>query len=110
MILLFMVEIHLCLGAGLLNSATLWSTPIVVYSTNGKNWTIKSVPHSLVDNALPKQRIGYGNRKFILSSYLNLVSTNVWVGELQYDPSTEFQLSTQYFCSGNTKMWIKASN
>uniref|UniRef100_A0A6C0DVX9 Uncharacterized protein n=1 Tax=viral metagenome TaxID=1070528 RepID=A0A6C0DVX9_9ZZZZ len=98
------------LGAGLLNSATLWSTPIVVYSTNGKNWTIKAVPHSLVDNALPKQRIGYGNKKFILSSYLNLVSTNVWVGELQYDPSTEFQLSTQYFGSGNTKMWIKASN
>lgn len=98
------------LGAGLLNSTTLWSTPIVVYSTNGKNWTIKSVPHSLVDNALPKQRIGYGNKKFILSSYLNLVSTNVWVGELQYDPSTEFQLSTQYFGSGNTKMWIKASN
>ena len=98
------------LGAGLLNSATLWSTPVVVYSTNGKNWTIKAVPHSLVDNALPKQRIGYGNRKFILSSYLNIVSTNVWVGELQYNPSTEFQLSTQYFCSGNTKMWIKASN
>ena len=95
-------------GAGLLNSTTIWSTPIVVYSMDGKNWTVRATPHSMIDSGFPRQRLGYGNRKFIIPCNFNFIATNVFVGELEYNPSTEFQLPVKYIGSGSKKMWVKA--
>ena len=97
------------MGAGLLNSTTVFPTPIVVWSSDGKNWTQRAVPHSMVDTTLtPKQRINYLNKTWMIASNVTLRSANVWKATYPYDISTEFQIPTHYLGNGANKMWIKS--
>jgi photosystem II stability/assembly factor-like uncharacterized protein len=97
------------MGAGLLNSTTVFPTPIVVWSPDGKNWTQRAVPHSMVDTILtPKQRVNYLNKTWMIASNVTLRSSNVWRAPYPYNIATEFQIPTHYIGNGANKMWIKA--
>jgi hypothetical protein len=97
------------MGAGLLNLSTVFATPIIVWSPDGKNWTQRAVPHSMVDTALgPKQRINYLNKTWMIASNVTLRSSNVWRAPYPYDITTQFQIPTHYIGNGANKMWIKA--
>jgi hypothetical protein len=99
------------MGAGLLNNTTARTPPVVLWSTDGRNWTVKTVPHSLILQALgPKQDVTYGGGKWFIPSYVNTKSSIIWKADDPYNFSTQFQIPTKYLGSGSSKLWIKASS
>jgi hypothetical protein len=97
-------------GAGLLSSTTVYPTPIVIWSPDGKNWTQRAVPHNMKDTSLiPKQRINYLNKIWMIASDLSIRGTNIWSAPYPYDISSQFQIPTTYIGRGINKFWIKAT-
>ena len=96
-------------GSGFLNTAVN-PNPIIIWSSDGLNWTKRVVPHSMIDTTFgPKQRITYGNNVFVIASNANQRAGCVWTVSFPYNPDTEFQIPTRYVGSGSRKLWIKAT-
>jgi hypothetical protein len=98
------------MGAGLFNSTSARTPPVVIWSIDGINWTARVVPHSLTNGALvPAQLISYVNSNWIVPSLVNTRSSIIWAAEEPYNRSTQFQIPTRYLGSGTSKLWIKGT-
>lgn len=98
------------MGAGLFNSTTARTPPIVIWSLDGINWTARVIPHSLTNGALvPAQIVSYVNSNWIIPSLVNTRSSMIWAAEEPYNRSTQFQIPTRYLGSGSSKLWIKGT-